>query len=71
MKNYNIGDECIIYTPYQPEYHLQRCKITDNTGTAYIITVHGRWGVYAPKEVLIKIGTLEAIVIKRKGTNQT
>ncbi len=42
MRKYKIGDECIIYTPYQPEYHLQRCKITDNTGTAYTIIVYSK-----------------------------
>lgn len=67
MRKYKIGDECIIYTPYQPEYHLQRCKITDNTGTAYTIIVYSKEVVRAHKKILIKIGTLKAIVHKRKG----
>lgn len=65
MRKYKIGDECIIYTPGQLEYHLKKCKVTGYSGTMYVIMIHGQ-GRFGSDKVLVRLGTLKAMIFKRK-----
>lgn len=44
---------------------LKKCKVTGYSGTMYIIMIHGQ-GRFDSDKVLVRLGTLKAMIFKRK-----